>query len=118
MWTLLGTHAAEGVAESLGAAPQSSALVVGHARWQRPFDARAAEHGGQGKADTVVRLMDADGKHGALVPEDRLSQPCRDDADPVLAGADALDDRDIRVAHLCRRPTGGRCARVGAGCRS
>jgi hypothetical protein len=77
-----------GVAERLGAAPPVRRAVVGHAWRQCPFDARAAEHGGQG-ADTVVGLMDADGKHCALVPEDRLSEPCRDLADPVLAGADA-----------------------------
>src|SRR5215469_17148385 len=93
-------HARDGGFQRIGAALQPVALLRRHRRLEYLSDAVAIEDARQGQRDAVARLVRADRDDAPLVAQNDFGDARRHDANAMLAGADALDDRDLGKAHL------------------
>src|SRR5918996_5918809 len=101
---LRGADAARGLAESGGAALEGVTLVRGHARLELTGRARAPDDGRQRDRNAVALAVGRHRQDDALVTEDRLGYLGAGGADAELAGAVALDDRDVRETDLVLDP--------------
>src|SRR5262249_26921613 len=90
----------ERVSQRLGAALERPPLFVRQVRTEHFAYALAADNARQRQRRAVSGYVRSDREHRPLVPGDDLREARADDADAVLAGPDALYDRDVGVAHL------------------
>ena len=96
----LGPHALERLVEGLRTLAQALAFFVRHFRLENFDHAATADDARQRQRDAKFLLIAADRNPRTFVIEHHLGDPCRYDADSVLAGIMALDDGDVGIAHV------------------
>src|SRR5262245_25316159 len=93
-------HAIQRRVQGVRAFAESLAFFLRHVRLEHFDHAAAADDARQGQRDAKLLLIAADRNDRALVIEHHLGDTGRYDADSVLASIMALDDGDVRIAHL------------------